>query len=222
VKVSLRKGQNPDAALLLGFFFDLLAGMCGNILFAVCTDVRSVLGIIAVEAAENVVMTVMAGQHFMAYNVKADDVELNRGITLMLSMVMSEWSEMMGAFWAELIYAGLYYGANKNYIGGIRGEIYLAGFRKTIYFSTIDLGTQLVVSSLLLVFLKLHANVRALKVLQSYLEETNSGFVGAFAAEVVVPILAMSFFLEHAGMDASFTFKWLDAGTALNLVGGFP
>jgi hypothetical protein len=336
-KYALHKGRNPDSVPMIGFTSDLTSAMCGtrqkfpsfviptienpstvilsvviagNLLFAVCTDVRSVMVIVAVEGMENMVMTVKALLYFQAdevnnikhrqndqpwqkdieelrkkveeqdevikllwnenkkhyleldrhlqltedacfrapdlpssatrqrfANIEAallsddldgglviDDVgandhhadgcsiELNRGISLILNMALSEFGEILCAFWSLLIQAGLYYSKNKNYFDGIR-DMDLEDLQQTMYFSAIDCGTQSVVSVVLLVFIKLYTTTRTLAVLQCYWEEID-GFAFSLASAILAPTIALAFFEAHAGVDPSFSFEWLDAGNS--------
>jgi hypothetical protein len=145
-----------------------------------------------------------------------EDFPLNLGMTLMIKLTLSEYSEVASSIAALLILPFLYYGPNKQCIAGMR-ELDDDGFVQTMAFSTVDVVAQAASLKVLMACIKLYTRVDGFRLTLTYLEKCN-GFLAVAVVAFLVPNMAIQFFLDHDGVDPTFSFAWLD-NTALASIG---
>jgi hypothetical protein len=109
--------------------------------------------------------------------------------------------------WGAILLALAYFGPNKLAFEGIRG-LDEASFAQALTYSLVDAAMEMLLFVILSCSMYTFLGVRAIPAFAMYVKAAN--MVKPFAAVcALVPILSVSFFLEHTGVDATFRFAWL-------------
>jgi hypothetical protein len=133
-------------------------------------------------------------------------------------LTTSEVSEILSSIWGASLLAFGYYGTNKMAFDGIRA-LDDAAFLQAMTYSLADAGLVTLVFAAVASYLYLFLGVRAIPTLAMYVKVAK--MAAPFAATCVfVPIISLTFFLEHNGVDASLRFEWLKGGGNANATVG--
>jgi hypothetical protein len=122
----------------------------------------------------------------------------------------SEVSEILSSVWGAALLALGYYGPNQQAFDGIR-DLDDAGFAQALTYSLVDAGVEALLFAVLAFYLYSSLGVRAIPTFATYIKTAK--LRAPFAAVcAIVPLMSLSFFLEHHSVDASFRFAWLRGG----------
>jgi hypothetical protein len=133
------------------------------------------------------------------------------GRFLLVQFATSELSEILSSMWgAALLFIG-YNGPNRMAFDGMR-DLDDESFAQAMKYSLVDAGVEGLMFAVLASYLYSSLGVRAVPTFATYVKTAK--MVVPFAAICsMVPAMALGFFLEHMGFDASFRFAWLRGDT---------
>jgi hypothetical protein len=122
----------------------------------------------------------------------------------------SEVGEILSSVWGAALLALGYYGPNKMSFDGIR-DLDDTSFAQALTYSLADAGVEAVLFAALAFYLYSSLDVRAIPTFATYIKaaKLTVPFAGVCG---VVPLVSLSFFLEHNGVDPSFQFAWVRRG----------
>jgi hypothetical protein len=140
-------------------------------------------------------------------NASENELNFSKGLHMLLSLCISELSEIGTSLWSMILLGILYYGVNRNFFTGMKEhELDDSGFKMTMQMSGINAVAEIVLTAVLMYYIYYRTGINAVNMALCYAERNNLLVIG-LCWSVSIPILATCFFLDHFGVDPQFVYS---------------